>query len=48
MINCGVAGSIVNISSLVAYVTYPDLTTYCECIVVGTGVGSVWSSQKED
>ncbi|EDM06897.1 rCG34838 [Rattus norvegicus] len=29
MINRGVAGSIVNISSMVAYVTYPGLTTYC-------------------
>lgn len=31
MINRGVAGSIVNVSSMVAHVTYPGLTTYCEC-----------------
>lgn len=31
MISRGVAGSIVNISSMVAYVTFPGLTTYSEC-----------------
>ncbi|XP_051015266.1 carbonyl reductase [NADPH] 2-like [Acomys russatus] len=29
MINRGVAGSIVNVSSIVAHVTFPGLTTYC-------------------
>lgn len=48
MINRGMAGSIVNISSIAAYVTYPGLTTYCEYLVVGTGVGSGWASQEEE
>lgn len=48
MINRGVSGSIVNISSMVAHVTYPGLAIYSEYLVVGAGVGSGWSSQKED
>lgn len=48
MINRGVAGSIVNISSMVAHVTYPGLATYSEFLVVGARVGSEWASQKED
>ncbi|KAK7803066.1 hypothetical protein U0070_001889 [Myodes glareolus] len=33
MINRGVPGSIVNVSSMVAYVTFPGLTTYSECAI---------------
>jgi NAD(P)-dependent dehydrogenase (short-subunit alcohol dehydrogenase family) len=31
MIDRGVPGSIVNVSSMVAYVTFPNLITYSEC-----------------
>ncbi|XP_041501860.1 carbonyl reductase [NADPH] 2 isoform X1 [Microtus oregoni] len=33
MINRGVPGSIVNVSSMVAYVTFPGLATYSECTI---------------
>lgn len=42
MINRGVAGSIVNISSMVAYVTFPGLATYSECTL------SLWEQEQEE
>lgn len=36
MINRGVAGSIVNVSRIVAHVTFPNLTTYSECTLQKT------------
>lgn len=49
MINRGVPGSIVNVSSMVAHVTYPNLTTYSEYTLqkLQESLGFWWASQKE-
>lgn len=39
MIDRGVPGSIVNVSSMVAYVTFPNLTAYSECRALALGLG---------
>lgn len=50
MISRGVAGSIVNVSSMVAHVTFPNMAVYSECAltVVEEEVGAGWASWKKD